>query len=94
MTKAQAKALTAHRRRLKRSGVQRVEVLVHKDDVALIRGIADALSDPTRKAEARALLRSRFGKPTASDLKAYLASAPLEGIDLTRPKDVGRNVDL
>lgn len=94
MTKARTKALTTHRRKLKRNGVQRLELNVHKDDVALLRSVADALADPTRTADVRALLRSRFGKPSAAELKAYLASAPLEGIDLTRRRDLGRKVEL
>ena len=94
MTKVRRKALVAHRFKLKRSGIQRVELRVHKDDVALVRMVVAALADPERKGEARALLRSRFGKPTGEDLKAYLAAAPLEGIDLTRPRDFGRDVVL
>jgi hypothetical protein len=94
MPKAQTKALANHRRKLKRKGVQRLELSVHKDDVAILRGIAAALSDPTRMVEARALLRSRFGGPATADLKAYLASAPLEGIDLKRSRDLGRKVEL
>lgn len=58
MPSAQQKsALTEYRRRLKRRGVIRLEVKVRKDDVALIRSVAKALSDPTREVEARALLR-------------------------------------
>ena len=30
----------------------------------------------------------------APDLKALLAAAPLEGIDLERPRDLGREIDL
>jgi hypothetical protein len=91
---AQHKRLSAHRRRLKRRGVVRVEVQVRKQDAALVRGVADALSDPAREAEARALLRERFGAGKASGLKALLAAAPLEGIDLTRKRDLGRDVVL
>jgi hypothetical protein len=94
VAKTQNKALLAHRYKLKRSGVKRVEVRVHKDDVTLIRSVAMALSDPVRNTAARTLLRSRFGKLSSDNLKDYLASAPLEGIDLTRPRDLGRNVKL
>jgi hypothetical protein len=48
------------------------------------------LSDPERGAAARALLREHFGAGEAKGLKALLASAPLEGIDLTRERDFGR----
>ena len=94
MAKTQNKALLTHRSKLKRSGVKRVEVQVHKDDVTLIRSVAEALSDPARKVSARTLLRGCFGKTTGDDLKTYLASAPLDGIDLSRPRDLGRDVEL
>lgn len=88
------KPVTAYRRRLKRRGVVRVEVHVRKADAALVRGVARALSDPAREAEARAMLRERFGPEKATGFKALLAKAPLEGIDLARERDLGRNVTL
>ena len=87
------KALTAHRRRLKRRGIVRVEVHVRKHDAALVRDVAHVLSDPAREPEAR-LLSERFGGSKASGLKALLAAAPLEGIDLTRERDLGRDIPL
>jgi hypothetical protein len=71
-----------------------VEVQVRKDDAALVRRVAEALSDPVRSADARALLRERFGVGEARGLKALLAAAPLDGIDLTRERDLGRDVTL
>jgi hypothetical protein len=59
----------------------------------LVRGVVQALDDPDRGAEARATLR-RFGPRPKRDLKALLLAAPLEGVDLTRDKTVGRDVDL
>lgn len=94
MPSTQRKPVSAYRRRLKRRGVVRVEVHVRKDDAALVRGVAQALSDPVREAEARALLRERFGVAKAKGLKALLAAAPLEGIDLTRERDLGRHIAL
>ena len=94
MPSTQRKPLSAFRRRLKRRGVVRVEVHVRKDDAALVRGVAKALADPVRQAEARALLRERFGAGEARGLKALLAAAPLEGIDLTRERDLGRDAAL
>ena len=94
MQASQKKALSAHRRRLKRRGIARLEVRVHKDDVALVRSVVDALADPDREAETRALLRDRFGTRRSRGLKALLAAAPLEGIELTRDRDLGRDVDL
>ena len=82
------------RRRQKRQGIVRVEVQVRQEDAALVRSVARALADPARAAEARSLLASRFTSSTPAGLKALLAAAPLDGIDLDRPRDPGRPVDL
>jgi hypothetical protein len=94
MANAQRKAISTYRRKLKRRGIVRIEVHVHKNDAALVRGVALALANPEREKEARALLRERFGGGRVKGLKALLASAPLEGIDLARPRDFGRDVEL
>ena len=94
MPKSQKTPLETFRRRLKRRGIVRVEVQVRKDDAALVRNVAEALGDPGREAEARSLLRARFATPRLVGLKALLASAPLDGIELERPRDLGRTVDL
>lgn len=72
----------------------RVEVNVRKEDASLVRQVAAALSDPARQAEARQVLRRRFVQTPPLSLKALLASAPLDGIDLDRSPDLGRKVDL
>jgi hypothetical protein len=87
-------ALVRHRARKARQGFVRVEVNVLKEDAGLVRRVAAALSDPVRQASARALLRQRFVEPTTLSLKALLASAPLDGIDLDRGHDFGRDIDL
>jgi hypothetical protein len=94
MPSTKRSALTAYRRRLKRHGVIRLEVHVRKSDAPLVRGVVQALGDPEREAEARALLRERFGTGKPTGLKALLAAAPLEGIDIARERDFGRDVDL
>lgn len=38
-------------------------------------------------------LRERFGR-RAAGFKDLLASCPLEGVDLERPRDLGRDIDL
>jgi hypothetical protein len=86
--------LAAHRARLARRGFVRVEVNVRKEDAPLVRGVAAALCDPLRQAEARLLLRRRFVEIPKKGLKALLASAPLDGIDLDRIRDLGRETDL
>jgi len=94
MPSSQHKALSSYRRRLKRRGIVRLEVQVRKDDAPLVRSVVGALADPDRAAATRALLRARFGAREAEGLKALLAAAPLEGIDLERNRDTGRTVDL
>ena len=92
---AKAKSpLAKHRARMERQGLVRVEVRVRKEDASLVRHVASALSDPSRQAEARKLLRQRFVEPPKVSLKALLASAPLDGIDLDRSPAPGREVDL
>jgi hypothetical protein len=94
MASSRKSPIASYRHRMKRRGFVRVEVQVRKEDADLVRSVAGALADPDRAVEARALLRHRFGQAPAKGLKALLASAPLEGIDLDRSRDTGRDVDL
>jgi hypothetical protein len=94
VTKAQHKAVNRFRKRLKRQGMARLEVRVRKDDATLVRNVVRALSSPDHEQAARALLREHFGSRPAQGLKALLAAAPLDGIDLGRERDLGRRVDL
>ena len=55
MTTASKTPLDSFRRRQKRQGLVRVELQVRKEDAALVRGVAKALIDPAREAEARSL---------------------------------------
>lgn len=87
-------AVAAHRQRLRGRGLHRLEVQVPGEDAPLVRAVAAALVDPDRAAEARALLRGRFAPEPASSLKALLAGAPLEGIEVERSRDTGRAVNL
>jgi hypothetical protein len=79
---------------MKRRGIVRVEVQVRKKDAALVRRVAQALTDPGREEEIRRVLRRRVGDSRAKGLKALLAAAPLEGIDLERSRETGRAIDL
>ena len=94
MTEQALSPLARHRAQLVRRGFVRVEVNVSRDDAGLVRDVAAALSDPERQAATRTLIRQRFGAPAPVGLKALLASAPLDDIDLERDRDVGRDVDL
>jgi hypothetical protein len=87
-------SVALHRARKERQGFVRVEVNVRKEDASLVRRVVSALSDPSHQVEARKLLRQRFTEPPRMGLKALLASAPLDGIDLDRSRDPGRDVDL
>jgi len=86
--------VATHRARMVSQGFVRVEVNVRKEDASLVRRVASALSDPSRQVEARRLLQQRFVEPPKVSLKALLASAPLEGVDLDRSRAPARDVDL
>ena len=94
MTRQAKSPLAKHRARKARQGFVRVEVTVRKGDASLVRDVAAALSDPSRRDSARMLLRERFAAPPNGSLKALLASAPLDGIDIERSADPGREIDL
>jgi hypothetical protein len=94
MRNTRKEAVTNYRKRRKRQGLVRVEVQVRKEDAQLLRNVAGALADPEHAAEARALLRERFASRDAKGLKALLSAAPLDGIDLDRSGDTGREVEL
>jgi hypothetical protein len=94
MPSAQSKSLAKYRTKLKSRGVVRLEVNVQEKDAGLLRRVVKALSDPAKSDETRALLCERFGVAKARGLKALLAAAPLDGIDLDRERDFGRGVDL
>ena len=86
--------VTHWRKRCQRQGFVRIEVQVRKEDAALVRDVATALGNPARQSETRAILRESIVTPRSGGLKALLASAPLEGIDLDRSRDFGRDVSL
>jgi hypothetical protein len=63
-------------------------------DAARARDVVRALANPEQERAVRALLREYFGTKPARGLKDLLAAAPLEGIELKRDRDFGRDVDL
>ena len=65
-------SVAIHRARKKRQGFVRLEVNIRKEDANLVRCVASALSDPSRQAEARTLVRQRFAEPPKVSLKALL----------------------
>ena len=86
--------VTKWRKRRQRQGFVRVEIQVRKEDAALVRDVATALVDPERETETRTILREKIAAARSGGLKALLASAPLEGIDLERSRDFGRDAAL
>ncbi len=91
MTSAELSPITRWRKRRQRRGFVRLEIQVRKEDAALVRDVATALGDPERETETRAVLREKIAAPRRGGLKELLTSAPLEGIDLERPRDFGRD---
>jgi hypothetical protein len=94
MARKAKSSLANHRARMERRGYVRVEVNVRKEDANLVRNVASALSDPSRQAGARMVLRQHFAEPPKASLKTLLAAAPLDGIELGRSRESGRDVDL
>ena len=94
MPTSQDKAVKRYRKRLKREGWVRCEVKVRREDVPLVRKVAAVLNDPERDAVARAVIRERFEETPPTSLKSVLAAAPLEGIEIERSRDPGREIDL
>ncbi len=86
--------ITHWRKRRQRLGFVRVEVQVRKEDAALLRDVATALVDPVRDVETRAILREKIARPRSAGLKALLEAAPIDDIDIDRPRDFGRDVVL
>ena len=94
MTTTDPSPVTRWRKRRQQQGFVRVEIQVRKEDAALMRDVATALVDPERETETRSILREKIAAPRSGGLKALLASAPFEGIDLERPRDFGRDTGL
>ena len=84
----------AHRDKMRRKGIVRVEVQVNQEDAELLRAVARALLDPDHAEHTRAWLRKELSATAVADLKGLIESAPLEDTDLERPRDVGRRIEL
>ena len=94
MPSTQKIAVDKHRR-LREQGLSRLEVVVPESDRSLLKEVARKLRGAHEEADAtrRQLVRMARGEPETG-LKALLASAPLDGIDLDRDRDPRREVDL
>ncbi len=93
---ATKRAVERHRTRMRRRGLVRIEIQVPKEDVEALREVAKDLRETRGESTSvRETLRdlARRLEPRRS-LKELLAAAPLEGVDLERDQDYGRDVDL
>lgn len=98
-SKSQKRALHNYRSRLARRGVARFEVLGLGADRALIRALAKRLAaGDAEAARLRATVAQTMAgePPRKGGILAALRRSPLIGtdIDLARPRDLGRKVDL
>lgn len=94
MASTKSSPVTQWRKRRQRQGFVRVEVQVRKEDAGLLREVVAALGDPAREAETRAILREKIAPVRSRGLKALLAAAPLDEINLERSRDLGREIAL
>lgn len=96
---AQKRAIENYRARLTQRGFKRFEVLALESDRDLIRSLARQLAEEGPEAEqARQTVRALVsGEPSkSSGILSALRRSPLVGadLDLSRPREEGRQVDL
>jgi len=94
---SQARAVENYRKRLSKRGLMRVEVQGLKQDRELVRAVASRLAESGPEAtELRAAMRQKLaGKPgKKGGVLAALRQWPIGDLDLTRPFEEGRKIDL
>ena len=94
---SQARAVNNYRKRLSKRGMARFEVLALKKDRELIREVARKLAESTPEAEKmRASMLQTIAKKssTKGGILKILRTWPLAELDLTRPFEEGRKIDL
>ena len=96
---AQKRAVRIYRTRLAQRGVTRFEITGLESDRALIRALARRLAEDDPDAEAvRATVKAALAgePPKPGGILAALRRSPLVGVglDLSRPHEPGREVDL
>ena len=95
---AQQRAIQNYRARLAKRGIARFEVTGLDTDRELIRTLARKLADGPDADRIRATVsRTLAGEaPKKGGIVSALRRSPLvgAGLDLTRPKEAGRKVDL
>lgn len=96
-TASQARAVKNYRKRLRKRGLARFEVLGLKKDRDLVRAVARRLAEGTPEAEN---LRASMGRGISEKnrgkggILAALRQWPIADLDLTRPFEEGRKIDL
>lgn len=96
---AQKRAIRTYRARLTQRGFTRFEVMALEADRDLIRTLARRLAEEGPQAEqVRAAVKTAVAgePPKPGGILAALRRSPLVGadLDLARPREEGRNVDL
>jgi hypothetical protein len=99
MTTAQKRAIRSYRARLGKRGLARFEVLGRDADRELIRALARRLAeDDAASVRLRAVVTGTIAgePPKKGGIFAALRRSPLVGVDLdlARPRDSGRKVEL
>ncbi len=96
MSIAQKRAVESYRHRQRRRGLLRLEVQAPEADAPLLRRLARVLRENSEDASQLRRVLRRALAPEAPDgtLKELLEAAPLEGVDLSRRRDFGREVEL
>ena len=95
-----ASRVSRHRKRIRTSGAQRVEVTVPSRDAPLVKAIASALRSDGQEAERiRESLQPMLTVPrakTGSELVAFFRASPLTDAELSieRDRSSGRSADL
>lgn len=87
-------ALQQYRVRQKGAGFARVEVKVRREDAALVRDIAQRLSNPRTEVGMRLALNACLDRATLPSLKDHLCTQPFDELEFERSDDPGRTIAL
>jgi len=98
MQSSQQRAIQNYRARLAEQGLMRFEVLGRSTDRELLRALARQLAEdgPQAQTMRATLAASVAGESKRGNILSALRASPLVGadLDLTRPRELGRTVDL
>ena len=94
MTKTNSSPISRHRERDNRQASARIGRQSQKGHAGLVRDVPAAPGNSVPESEERDTQRKKTVATRARGFKKLLASAPLEGIDLERSRDSGRDIPL